>query len=472
MNYKDKLKDPIFKIVSDQSKKLNISTFIVGGWVRDMLLKRKNNNDLDFVCLGDGILLAKEVSSALGKNANFKVFKNFGTASVSFNKKNYEFVGARKESYRIYSRKPIVQNGTLQDDQNRRDFTINAMSIQLTDEKFGEFIDPFNGLKDLNNKIIRTPLDPDITYSDDPLRMMRAIRFATQLNFSIDIESLESIKKNCKRLSIISQERITEELNKIISCDKPSNGFNLLYQTNLLNEFFPEMTQLKGVDYIEGKGHKDNFIHTLQVLDNICYVSDDLWLRWAAILHDIAKPITKKYDKINGWTFHGHEYIGSKMVPKIFKKLRLPLNSKMRFVKKMVKLHLRPIALAKDTVTDSAIRRLLFEAGEDTEKLMKLCDADITSKNPIKVRSFLNNFKLVRRKLIEVEEKDRIRNFQPPLNGLEIMEIFNISAGRKIGILKDALKEAILDGKIKNDRKEAEDFIIKKGSEIGLNHRK
>ena len=387
---------------------------------------------------------------------------------VHYKGENYEFVGARKESYRSDSRKPIVEDGTLEDDQNRRDFTINAMGIQLNKDRYGILIDPFNGEKDLKNKIIRTPLDADITYSDDPLRMMRAVRFATQLDFSIEEKSLKSITDNAKRLNIISQERITEELNKIILSDNPSKGFKILFNTQLLHQFFPLMCKLQGVEFVGKHGHKDNFYHTLEVLDNISRNTNNLWLRWAAILHDIAKPETKKYEKGHGWTFHGHEFLGGKQIPKIFKKLKLPLNEKMKYVQKLVSLHLRPIVLAKDIVTDSAIRRLLFDAGDDINDLMTLCDADITSKNKRKVKEYLNNFKLVRKKLKEIEEKDHIRNFQPPVNGEEIMNLFSLSAGKEIGILKNAIKDAILDGTIKNKKKDALEFIISKAKELNL----
>jgi len=469
MNLKKSLKNPIFSIISKISDELNYPTFVVGGWVRDLLINRKQQQtDIDFVCIGSGITLAKKVANKLGKKANYKVFKNFGTAMVNYGGETYEFVGARKESYRANSRKPIVEDGTLQDDQNRRDFTINALAIQLNDSDFGKLIDPFSGQKDLENKIIRTPLDPDITYSDDPLRMMRAIRFATQLDYNIEKKSFQSIKQNAKRLNIVSTERITDDFNKIMLCKKPSIGINLLFETGLLHQFLPEVCNLQGVDIKNGHAHKDNFYHTLEVLDNISVNTEDLWLRWAALLHDIAKPSTKKYYKNQGWTFHGHEFFGSKIVPKIFKNLKLPLNEKMKYVKKLVLLHLRPIVLAKDIVTDSAVRRLLFDAGDDIDDLMMLCDADITSKNPNKVKKYLDNFQLVRRKLKEVEEKDHIRNWQPPINGEEIMDFFGINSGREIGIIKNAIKEAILDGKIKNNKKEAMDFMIKKGVEIKL----
>ena len=469
MNYSSELKNPIFRTIQIVSDDLNYPTYVVGGWVRDLLLIRKQTkSDIDFVCIGNGINLAEKVAEKLGKSATFKVFKNFGTAMIHFNGEDYEFVGARKESYRKNSRKPIIENGTLEDDQKRRDFSINAISIQLNAKNYGQLIDPFNGIEDLKNKIIRTPLNPDITYSDDPLRMIRAVRFATQLNFEIEERSYQSIKDNAERLSIISQERITEELNKIISSNTPSKGFKMLFSTQLLHQFFPQMVKLQGVEFRGKDGHKDNFYHTIEVLDNICKNTNNLWLRWAAILHDIAKPQTKKYEDGHGWTFHTHEFIGGKMVPKIFRKLKLPLNEKMRYVQKLVTLHLRPIVLAQEIVTDSAIRRLLYDAGNDIEDLMTLCDADITSKNPNKVRKYLNNFQLVRKKLKEVEEKDSIRNFQPPIDGLEIMQLFNIQAGREIGILKNAIKDAILDGEVKNNREDALKFIIKKGEEINL----
>lgn len=469
MNYSSALKNPIFKTVQLAADELNYPTYVVGGWVRDLLLERKKEEtDIDFVCIGNGIKLAEKVSSLLGNKAKFKIFKNFGTAMIHYKEEDYEFVGARKESYRSDSRKPIVENGTLEDDQNRRDFTINAMAIQLNADNYGTLIDPFNGREDLKNKIIRTPLNPDITYSDDPLRMMRAVRFATQLDFSIEEQSFQSIKENAERLSIISQERITEELNKIILATTPSKGFKLLFNTQLLHQFFPLMCQLHGVEIIGKHGHKDNFYHTLEVLDNISKNTNNLWLRWSAILHDIAKPQTKKYEQGHGWTFHAHEFIGGKLVPKIFRKLKLPLNEKMRYVQKLVTLHLRPIVLAKDIVTDSAIRRLLFDAGDDIDDLMMLCDADITSKNEKKVKKYLKNFQLVRRRLKEVEAKDHIRNFQPPVDGKEIMDLFSIKAGREIGILKNAIKDAILEGIVKNDKEEALAFIIKKAKELNL----
>jgi len=470
VNYSKELKNQIFNIIQKESDKLKYPTYVVGGWVRDLLLKRENTiTDIDFVCVGSGIILAEKVALIMGKQARFKVFKKFGTALISYKGENYEFIGARKESYRSNSRKPIVENGTFEDDQKRRDFTINAISIQLNKDNFGELIDPFNGIEDLKNKIIKTPGNPNKTYSDDPLRMMRAVRFATQLHFEIEKESYEAILRNCERLSIISQERITEELNKIILSPKPSRGFKVLFETKLLHQFFPELVKLEGVERVGKHVHKDNFYHTIEVLDNISIHSKNLWLRWAALLHDIAKPQTKKYEKKQGWTFHAHEFIGGKMVPGIFRKLKLPLNEKMKYVQKLVTLHLRPIVLAKDIVTDSAIRRLLFDAGNDIEDLMTLCDADITSKNINKVKKYLNNFQLVRKKLKIVEQKDQIRNFQPPINGIEIMQLFNIKAGKEIGILKKSIKDAILDGKIENNRNEALKFIYKKAKELNLN---
>ncbi len=469
MNYSSALKEPIFKIIQIVSDELNYPTYVVGGWVRDLLLKRnQKKTDIDFVCIGSGIKLAQKTVLKLGDEATFKVFKKFGTAMINYKGSNYEFVGARKESYRSESRKPIVEDGTLEDDQNRRDFTINAMSIQLNKKNYGLLIDPFNGQKDLDKKLIRTPLNPNKTYSDDPLRMMRAVRFATQLNFEIEKRSYQAIIKNAERLSIISQERITVELNQIILTPTPSRGFKMLFNTKLLHQFFPEFVKLQGVDAVGNHKHKDNFYHTIEVLDNISKDTDNLWLKWAAILHDIAKPQTKRYEEGHGWTFHTHEFIGGKMVPGIFRRLKLPLNEKMRYVEKLVRLHLRPIVLAKDIVTDSAIRRLLFDAGDDIEDLMTLCDADITSKNPNKVKKYLNNFKLVRQKLKDVEAKDHIRNFQPPVDGLEIMKIFNIKQGHEIGILKSAIKNAILDGKINNNKKEALEFVIKIAKKLNL----
>ncbi len=472
MNLKEHIQNPIFSIVSQAADALGYETYVIGGFVRDIILERAQPTDIDFVCVGSGIELANRVSELLGNDTKVQVFKNFGTAMLRHQDLELEFVGARKESYRSNSRKPIVEDGTLEDDQNRRDFTINALAIRLNKEHFGELIDPFDGLKDIEKKIIRTPLEPNITYSDDPLRMMRAIRFASQLNFQIEDQSLQAIKENAPRLEIISQERITKELNKIILSTKPSIGFKLLFNTNLLHQFFPKMVELQGVEVIDNKGHKDNFYHTLQVLDNISQNTNNLWLRWAAILHDIAKSDTKKFEEKQGWTFHGHEFLGSKMVPKIFKQLKLPLNEKMKYVKKLVKLHLRPIVLAQEIVTDSAVRRLLFDAGEDIEDLMTLCDADITSKNPEKVKRYLNNFQLVRKKIKDVEERDHIRNMQPPISGEEIINIFDIKPSKEIGILKTAIKEAILDGVIANEKDEAYQFLIKKAAEIGLKPKK
>ncbi len=459
----------IFKIVSDCGDKLEYPTYVVGGWVRDLIINRnKTHTDIDFVCVGSGIKLAQEIRKKLGDKAKYQVFKNFGTAMINFDGETYEFVGARKESYRLESRKPIIENGTLIDDQNRRDFTINALAIQLNKPNYGKLIDPFNGVKDIEKKIIRTPLDPDITYSDDPLRMIRAIRFANQLDFKIDKESILSINRNSERLNIVSIERIIDEFNKIMECSKASVGIELLFNTGLLKQFFPELCALEGVDMINGKGHKDNFYHTLEVLDNISKKSNNLWLRWAALLHDIAKPKTKRFYKNQGWTFHGHEYIGSKMVPEIFRKLKLPLNEKMKYVKKLVLLHLRPIVLAQEIVTDSAVRRLLFDASNDIDDLMLLCDADITSKNPKKVAKYLNNFQLVRKKLVEVDNKDKIRNWEPPISGYEIMQFFGIKAGKEIGIIKNSIKEAILEGNIKNNKEDATKYMIKIGKMISL----
>ncbi len=456
---------PAFKSVAKAAEKLGVETYIVGGFVRDLLLKRPCK-DLDFVCVGSGIELAQQVASILG-GQQVTIFKNFGTANIKSGEWELEFVGARKESYRDDSRKPIVEDGTLQDDQLRRDFTINAMAISLNKPSYGELVDPFGGVAHLEEKLIKTPLGPDITFSDDPLRMMRAIRFASQLNFDIGAETFEAIARNKDRLKIVSMERITDELNKIILSPVPSYGFKLLFQSGLLKEFFPEMIALHGVEYQDNKAHKDNFYHTLQVLDNVSKVSNDLWLRWAAILHDIAKPLTKRFDKEVGWTFHGHEDKGARMTPGIFRRMKLPLNDRMEFVQKLVRLHLRPIALVKE-VTDSAIRRLLFEAGNDAEALMMLCRADITSKNSEKVAKYLKNFEKVQQKMIEVEAKDNIRNFQPPIAGDEIMAIFNIPPSRVIGDIKDQIKEAILEGEIKNNREEAYELMLHLAAQKGL----
>lgn len=467
LNLKDKLLHPIFPLLAESAKANGVETYVVGGWVRDLLLGR-TCKDIDIVCVGSGIDLAGDVAKRLGNDVKVHIFKSFGTAQIKYGDYEIEFVGARKESYRSDSRKPLVENGTLEDDQNRRDFTINAMAISLNQKTYGDLIDPFGGLEDLEKKFLRTPLDPDITYSDDPLRMMRAIRFSSQLGFTIVPESLASIKKLNDRLRIISQERITDELNKIILSKKPSVGFKLLFDTGLLQHFFPQLILLQGVETIEDKSHKDNFYHTLEVLDNVARNSNDLWLRWAAILHDIAKPQTKRFDKEHGWSFHGHEDRGARMVPKIFAALKLPLNEKMKFVQKLVLLHLRPIVLSKEEVTDSAVRRLLFEAGDDIDSLMLLCEADITSKNPKRVQRYLNNFEIVRSKLKEVEEKDKIRNWQPPITGDHIMEAFDLRAGKEIGIIKTAVREAILDGEIPNEFQPAWDFMVKKGIALGL----
>lgn len=464
---KDQLQDPIFKIISKAADKLQVETYLVGGYVRDLFLKRESK-DIDVVCVGSGIALAEAVAKEMGNKTSVKVFKNFGTAMLKHGEWEVEFVGARKESYQRDSRKPIVEDGSLEDDQNRRDFTINAMAICLNANRYGELLDPFNGQEDLRNKIIRTPRDPHITYSDDPLRMMRAIRFATQLNFQIEEKSFQAIKDERKRIKIVSQERITDELNKIILAELPSTGFKLLFDSKLLHFVFPQMIDLYGVEIINGKGHKDNFYHTLQVLDNLAQNTDDLWLRWSAILHDIAKPATKRFDPKLGWTFHGHEDRGAKMVPKIFKQLKLPLDHKMKYVQKLVRLHLRPIALVKETVSDSAIRRLLYEAGDDVDDLMLLCAADITTKNPKKMKRYLTNFELVEQKLKEVEQKDHLRNWQPPISGETIMKVFGIKPSKEVGMIKNSIREAILDGEIQNNMEEAFELMIKIGEDLGL----
>lgn len=467
MNLKEHLSNPVFRLVGSVADEVGQPCLVVGGYVRDIFLER-HSTDIDFVTVGSGIRIAENLAAKLGPKTSLAVYRNFGTAQVKYKGLELEFVGARKESYSHDSRKPIVENGTLEDDQKRRDFTINAMAVSVNDANFGELVDPFRGLDDLHRRIIRTPLDPDITFSDDPLRMMRAIRFATQLDFEIYPETFSAIARNCERISIISRERIFDELGKIIRSRKPSRGFILLEQSGLLRLIFPEMQALKGTEVIDGRGHKDNFYHTLQVLDNVAEKTDNEWLRWAAVFHDIAKPVTKRYDPALGWTFHNHNFIGRKMIPGIFKRLKFPMNDKMRYVQKLVELHMRPIALVEDEVTDSAVRRLLFDAGDDIEDLMLLCEADITSKNQEKVRRFLDNFVLVRNKLIEIEEKDRIRNFQPPVSGQEIMETFGIEPSRVVGEIKEVLKNAILDGQIPNQREAAWKLMLRVAAEKGL----
>jgi len=457
----------IFKKIAHAAAGTGVASFVIGGFVRDKIIGRQTS-DADIVCVGDGIALAQATAKLFNPVPHVSWFKNYGTAHIRVEDMDIEFVGARKESYQYHSRNPQVMPGTLEDDQHRRDFTINALAISLNESDYGALLDPFNGIEDIHNKIIRTPLDPDQTFSDDPLRMMRAIRFATQLQFDIAEETWQGIKNNKGRISIISQERITDELNKILMSPKPSIGFDLLYKSGLLHIIFPQMVELAGAEYKDGMGHKDNFYHTLQVTDNIALKTNDLWLRWAAVLHDIAKPATKKFEEGHGWTFHGHEVVGGRMVPKLFTKMRLPLDNKMRFVRKMVELHLRPISLTKENITDSAIRRLLFDAGDDIEALMLLCEADITSKNKQKVKRYLDNFDMVRKRLHDVEESDRIRNWQPPITGEMIMDIFGIGPCKKVGDLKSAIKDAILDGAIENNYDAAFDFMLKTAKTLGM----
>lgn len=461
------LDNHIFRIISELSKSENIEVYVIGGHVRDYYLNR-HSSDIDIVCIGSGITFARKLAASLNNNVKVNIFKNFGTAKINYQGLEIEFVGARKESYSRDSRKPVVENGSLQDDLNRRDFTINAMAISLNPDNFGEMLDPFNGLADLKNRIIQTPHDPVSTFIDDPLRILRAIRFACQLDFTISELTFNAIKENKTRISIISKERIIEEINKILLSPVPSKGFYLLDESGLLEIIFPELSNLKGVDIIGNKGHKDNFLHTLRVIDNISQKTNKLWLKWAGLFHDIGKPTTKKLNPENGWTFHGHNEVGARMIPEIFKKLKMPMNEKMKFVQKMVSLHMRPIVLAQETVTDSAIRRLLFEAGDDIDDLMILCMADVTSRNRLRVKKYRENFNLVKRKLKEIEEKDRIRNWQPPVSGNDIMECFGLSQSKEIGVIKNAIREAILDGHIKNDRKEALNFMIEKAKELGL----
>ena len=467
MKYTEAISSEIFSVISKASKELQIDSYVIGGFVRDFFLKRGNSKDIDVVAIGSGIELAQKVSKLLPNKPKVQIFKTYGTAMLRFKDVEIEFVGARKESYSENSRNPDVTEGTLQDDQNRRDLTINALALSLNEDNFGALLDPFNGIEDLENKVIKTPLNPDITYSDDPLRMMRAIRFTTQLNFNIDANSLEAITRNAHRLKIITRERIVDELNKILASSKPSIGFLLLEKAGLLKQILPELIDLKGVEEVEGQKHKDNFYHSLEVVDNISKNTEDLWLRWAALLHDIGKAPTKRFSKKVGWTFHSHEFVGSKMVYKLFKRLKMPLNNKMKFVQKMVLLSSRPIVLATE-VTDAAVRRLVFDTGDDINALMTLCEADITTKNPKKFKRYHKNFDLVRTKIKEVEERDKIRNFQPPVTGEEIMKAFNLKPCREIGQIKEAIKEAILDGKIPNEHAASYDFMIEKGKSLGL----
>ena len=466
------LENPIFKIIAQASQQLGIDSYVIGGFVRDFILERDSKKDIDIVAVGSGIELALKVSSLLPNRPKVQVFKNYGTAMLRYKDLDIEFVGARKESYNRDSRNPIVESGTLREDQERRDFTINALAFSLNENNYGELLDPFDGLEALDKKIIQTPLDPDITFSDDPLRMLRAIRFAAQLNFEIDPTAFESIIKNKDRIEIISGERIVDELNKILSCPQPSHGMLLLYKSGLLDIILPELTALNNVEEIGGQTHKNNFYHTLEVVDNISRNTQDVWLRWAALLHDIGKAPTKRFDKKIGWTFHAHEFVGGKMVKKIFERLHMPLNQKMKFVQKMVMMSSRPIVLSEDLVTDSAVRRLIFDAGEDVEALMTLCSADITTKNPHKFKKYHLNFEDVRKKLVEVEERDQVRNFQPPITGEEIMELFDLRPSREIGMLKEAVKEAILEGEIPNEYQAAYDFVVRRAEKMGLKKQK
>lgn len=468
MNYKEALQHPIFKTISQSAKDLNVDSYVIGGFVRDYLLQRGMAKDIDIVAIGSGIELARQVAKNLPNKPKVQVFKTYGTAMLRHDDIEIEFVGARKESYHEESRNPVVENGSLEDDQNRRDFTINALALDLSEESFGNLLDPFYGVKDLNEKIIRTPLNPDITYSDDPLRMMRAIRFATQLGFKIEENSFQAIQKNKDRIKIITNERIVVELNKILESQRPSVGFLLLEKTGLLDYILPELTALKGIDEVDGQTHKDNFYHTLEVVDNISKNTQDVWLRWAALLHDIGKAPTKKFSKKVGWTFHGHELEGSKMVYHIFKRLKLPLNDKMKFVQKMVFMSSRPIAISDETATDSAVRRLVFDAGDYVDDLMTLCEADITTKNPRKFNQYKDNFKLVRQKIVEVEERDHVRNFQPPISGEDIMKAFDLKPSKEIGIIKETIKEAILEGDIPNEYEAAHELMLKEGERLGL----